>query len=124
MSTRIDGTHLWTFSKQQFRHIVLPHPGARSNSPNICSEKSESESSSIPFRRFPGFGITATATRRSPEFVLAECRVKAERRGDCGGVATGVGDLVRWGVGGIDELEGDAVHMREQIVHVGAEHLC
>jgi hypothetical protein len=33
----------------------------------------------------------------------------------------GVGDLVRWGVGGIDE--GDAVHVREQIAHVGAEQL-
>lgn len=53
--------------------------------------------------------------------MFVECSVKAERRGDCEGVTEGVGDLVRYGVGG-NEV-GDAVHVREQMTQVEEWHL-
>jgi hypothetical protein len=54
--------------------------------------------------------------------VLVDWSASARRRGDCEGVVgIGVGDLVRSGVGGIEgSIE---VHVREQMVHVGDEHL-
>jgi hypothetical protein len=54
--------------------------------------------------------------------VLVDCNVSASRRGDCEGeIGKGVEDLVRSGVGGIEgRVE---VQVREQMAHVGDEHL-
>jgi hypothetical protein len=59
---------------------------------------------------------------RSYKVVLVDCNVSASLRGDCeGDIRKGVEDLVRSGVGGIEgRVE---VHVREQMAHVGDEHL-
>jgi hypothetical protein len=54
-------------------------------------------------------------------FVLVVLSVRSMRRGETAGEDAGVGENVRYGVGGCEGTR--VVHVREQIAHVGEVHL-
>lgn len=105
-----EDTHSCGVSKQQSRHTVRPHPA-----PASSSVARSSSPSSFSFLRFDAPALAFIFAW----LVLAALSARARRRGECMG--DGVGDQVRWGVGGCDGMH--AVHVREQIAHVAEAQL-
>lgn len=112
-------TYFWSFSKQQFPHRTLPHPGPNSSRSSLVLQARSSWSTY--FRLFPAVALTVCGASKIT-FVFGEFIDNAERRGDSlAGDGDGVVDHVKCGVGGWEAAE--AVHVREHIAHIIDRHL-
>lgn len=104
-------TYLWLFSKQQFRHRNLPHPGPNSSwssSPSFIQGRWSSWSTSL--RLFPA--ITLEVTVKCGSEIILVFEEFSERCGEPPiGDGDGVGDHVKCGGGGWEAAE--ALHVRE-----------
>ena len=118
--TRFVFTYFWLFSKQQFPHRSLPHPGPNSSRSSLVLQARSSWSTN--FRLFPAMELTVCGVSKIT-FVFGEFIDNAERRGESpAGDGDGVADHVKCGVGGWEAAE--AVHVREHTEHIIDRHLC
>lgn len=94
--------YFWLFSKQQFWHRSLPHPGPNSSRSSPLSLVKVRSSWSTSFRLFPAVTLDDGMKGASKIIMVFEEFIdNAERRGESpAGDGDGVGDHVRCGVGG------------------------
>ena len=112
-----DFTYFWLFSKQQFPHRSLPHPGPSSSRSSLQARSSWSTN----FRLFPAITLIGCGVSKIT-FVFGEFIDNAERRGESAARdGDGVVDHVKCGVAGWEAAE--TVHVREHTVQIIDRHL-